>query len=334
MNEQGTTGLAELRLLGDIVTPMTIRVAATLRIADHLAHGEMTAAELAGRVGADSGALERLLRYLAARGIVAEPRPRVFGLSPAGAPLADDHPSGSRRWLDLEGFGGRSDLAFFGLLDTVRTGRPDVKSHKPDLDQKAAASYDTVMEDQIRMRAPEIVKARDWASSEHIVDLGGGTGVLLTTILQASPGTRGTLVEFPSTARRAAKIVQEAGVAERCAIMAGDLFEVPLPKADTYLMKGVLHGFDDHHVLRAFQRCAQAGVDGYRVVVIERVGSAADDLESFTAMDLRMLILGEGRERTLDEYVELAGQAGLTLAGVHPPCPDRSILEFTGTTTT
>lgn len=334
MTEQSTIGRAELRLLGDIVTPMTIRVAATLRIADHLAEGDLTAAELADRVGADSTALERLMRYLTARGIFTEPRPRVFGLCPAGALLADDHPSGTRRWLDLDGYGGRSDLAFFGLLDAVKKGGPEEKSHKADLDESVAASYDRVMEDQIRMRAPAIVAARDWGSTGHVVDLGGGTGVLLTSILRANPGLRGTLVEFPTTARRAIRVVREAGLAARCAVMGGDLLQVPLPAADTYLMKGVLHGFDDHNVVHAFQRCAQAGNEGFRVVVIERVGATPDELEMFTAMDLRMLILGEGRERTLEEYTELAAKAGLTLAEVRPPCPDRNILEFTGRTAT
>ncbi|MBO2445564.1 methyltransferase [Actinomadura barringtoniae] len=328
MTEHSTAGIAELRMLGDIMTPMTLRVAATLRIADLLAAGELPVDELAGKAGADAGALERLLRYLVARGIFTEPRPRVFGLSPAAALLADDHPSGSRRWLDLEGFGGRSDLALFGLLDTVRAGHPEEKSHKPDLDESVAASYDLVMEDQIRSRAPKIAAARDWGTSGHIVDLGGGTGVLLTTLLRTSPGLRGTLVEFPTTARRAGRVVEEAGVAERCDIVPGDLLQVPLPAADTYVMKGVLHGFDDDNVVRAFERCAAAGNEGFRVAVIERVGARSDELEMFTAMDLRMLILGEGRERTLESYAELAAKAGLVLDEVHPPCPDRSILVF------
>jgi len=157
--------------------------------------------------------------------------------------------------------------------------------------------------------------------------------VLLTTILQTSPGLRGTLVEFPTTAQRAERVIKEAEVAERCAIVPGDLLQVPLPAADTYIMKGVLHGFDDENVVRAFERCAAAGNEGFRVAVIERVGARADDLEMFTAMDLRMLILGEGRERTLEAYSELAAKAGLALDEVHPPCPDRSILVFTGETT-
>jgi hypothetical protein len=175
-----------------------------------------------------------------------------------------------------------------------------------------------MMENQSRQQTPAIVAGYDWSGVRHVVDLGGGTGTLLVGLLRAHPSLRGTLVELPRTADRARKLVAGEGLAERCAVVAGDLFEVPLPPAAVYLLKFVLHGLDDDPATAALQHCREAGGADARVLVVERTAAPGDDRTQFTAMDLRMLILGTGRERTLDEYGALAKRSGLRLTGATP----------------
>jgi len=320
--------VARLWQLADIITPLAIRVAATLRLIDHIAAGTTRVAELARLAGADPDALARLLRYLAARDLLAEPEPGRFALTDLGAVLRDDHPSGTRRWLDLEGFGGTMDLAFVDLLATVRDGRPPRAAHESQLSDPISASFDDVMEAQSRQQAPAIVAGYDWSAVRHVADLGGGTGTLLVELLRAHPDVRGTLVELPRTAERARPLIANAGLAQRCRIVAGDLFEVALSGADVYVLKFVLHGLDDDAAVTALRRCRDAGGAGARVLVIERTVAPGDDRTAFTAMDLRMLILGTGRERTLDEYAALAVTAGLRLHATTPTVVGPHLIEL------
>jgi hypothetical protein len=210
------------------------------------------------------------------------------------------------------------DLAFVDLLATVRTGRPPVDGHKGSYDPATTASYDDVMEAQSRTQAPAVVAACDLAAARHVVDVGGGTGTLLVEVLRTCPDARATLVELPPTAERARPLLAAAGLAPRCDVVAGDLFEVMPAGADVYLWKFVVHSLDDDEAVRALASCRQAAASGARILIIERTAVAGDDLDAFTSMDLRMLILGHGRERTLDEYAEVARRAGLTLVDATP----------------
>lgn len=310
--------ITRLWQMADMITPMAIRVVATLHLADHVASGCRTAVELAQRAGADAGAVGRLLRYLVARGLFEEAPTGRFAPTELGALLRDEHPSGTRRWLDLEGFGGTMDLAFFDLLTTVRTGRPPRSAHESELADPIAESFDDMMEAQSRQQTPAIVAGYDWSGVRHVADLGGGTGTLLVGLLRANGSLQGTLVELPRTAERARKLIAAEDLTARCAVVADDLFEASLPAADVYLLKFVLHGLDDDRAAAAVERCREAGGPNVTVLVVERTAAPGDDRTQFTAMDLRMLILGTGRERTLDEYGAVAKRAGLRVTGANP----------------
>jgi len=312
------TTVTNLWRMLDVITPMALRVAATLRLSDLIQAGHGDIADLAARAGADRDALARLLRHLAARGVYVEAAPGRFELTELAACLLDDHPSGSREWLDLEGFGGRMDLAFFDLLATVRAGRPPEDGHKAKFSAAITASYDTVMEAQSRLQAPAIAAAIDLAGVGHVVDVGGGTGTLLAEVLRAHPKVRGTLLELPATAETARRVLGEAGLADRCQVVAGDLFEVMPAAGDVHLWKFVIHALNDEEAARGLRRCRDAGRADSRIVVIEGTVGPGDDRSMFTEMDLRMLILGHGRERTLEEYRALAERAGLAVGTVTP----------------
>ncbi|GGS80335.1 methyltransferase [Klebsiella pneumoniae subsp. pneumoniae] len=312
----------------DLATPMAVRVAATLRLADRIAAGTDSAAALAAAAGADEAALTRLLRYLVARDIFREPSPGRFALSPAAELLRGDRPERLRDWLDLTGPIGRADLAFGSLLDVVLTGRPgypmihgrgfwDDLAGRPEL----AAAYDALMGGK-RDWAATTLAALDWSRSRHVVDVGGGNGTLLSCVLAAHRHLRGTVVDRPSSAEAAGAVLASAGVADRCEFRAGDFFEpLPVKGADTYLLSSIVHDWDDSSAVAILRRCAEAAGPGGRILLCELMAGGGRDQRAVTQMDLCMLVYFGGRERTGDEFAALAERAGLELRTVTPLPP-------------
>ncbi|MEU5920003.1 methyltransferase [Streptomyces sp. NPDC047141] len=334
-----------LKQLGNLVTPMAVRVAATLRLVDHLRDGATTVGELAARTGTHAPTLARLVRHLVVTGVLAGEgdgdggtlRPTRLGLL-----LADDHPAQQRAWLDLRGAIARADLAFAGLLDAIRTGRPAYQdrfgrpfwedlSAEPEL----ADSFDALMscDEDLAYEAP--VAALDWTDTRHVLDVGGGDGALLAAAARTAPKLRGTLVELPGPAARARRRFAGAGLDDRLAVVDGSFFD-PLPGgADTVLLSFVLLNWSDEDVLAVLRRCVEALEPGGRVVVLDRADRAGDGSDRFfsTLLDLRMLVFMGGRVRTRDEVVRLAADAGLALtaeggSGSSTLPFDFSILEF------
>ncbi|MGH3503281.1 MAG: methyltransferase [Nocardioidaceae bacterium] len=306
----------------DLVTPMALRVAATLRIADQIGAGTVGADELAERSGTDADALARLLRHLVAHGVFVEPEPGRFAAGRPARFLKSDHPAGMHAWLDLDGFGGRMDLAFTGLLHTVRTGEPawETVFGKPFWqyladEPRIAAAFDATMAAGSEYVA-DAAAGYGWTNATHVMDVGGGTGALLAEVLRSNTGLRGTLVDLPDTVRRGSEYLAERGLDDRCEL-AGQSFFDPLPAGgDVYVLSGVVHDWPDDEAVAILRRCAEAAGDRGRVVVIEAHGAAGDDPATFAEMNLRMLVLAGGRERELDDYRALAGAAGLRVTDV------------------
>ncbi|MFH8405828.1 methyltransferase [Streptomyces sp. NPDC018019] len=308
--------------MADLVTPMAVRVAATLRVADHLAGGVRTARELAAVTGADAGVLERVLRHLVTEGVFSRDEDGRFGLTPRGEELRDGHPSGVRRMLDAESALGRADLAFVALLHSVRTGGaafPQLygRSFWDDVraDPERTAGYDAQMGADAAAWAEAVVSAFGWGALGRVVDVGGGNGTLLAALLTAYPGMRGTVFDQPETVRAARATLAAAGVADRGDAVAGDFFEALPPGADGYVLSAILHDWDDDAARTILRRCAEAAGGHGRVLVMEKVG--ADGASVHTGMDLRMLVYFGARERGVPELTELAAGAGLRVAGVH-----------------
>lgn len=199
MSERDDTAQSLWPLM-DLVTPMALRVAATVNVADLLADGPLDAATLAERSGTDADALARVLSHLAGRGVFVEPTPGMFALNPTAEQRRSDSPTGMRLWLDLEGFGGRMDLAFTELLHTVRTGEPSWQRvfGQPFWEYLAdhpavGAAFDETMASG-REFVLDAARGYAWPSTAHVVDVGGGTGALLATVLDDNPDVRATLV--------------------------------------------------------------------------------------------------------------------------------------------
>lgn len=321
------TGLTDkpawsLGCAADLATPMAVRVAATLRLADHVMGGRRTTSELAEATGVDADALDRVLRHLVTAGVLRRDQSDRYVLTAQGQALQDDHPAGMRAMLDLEGAIGRADLSFVQLLHTVRTGEPAFpaqfgRSFWDDLaaDPTRSASFDALMATDVEAWAPDILSAYNWGSLGHLVDVGGGNGALLIAMLHRYPDLRGTVLDLPGATEAARKALTATGLADRSDAMAGSFFDPLPPGAGGYLLCAVLHDWDDAPARAILRRCAQAaGTDG-RVFVVEKL---VTDSDHRTEMDLRVLAYFGGRERDIAELTALAAAAGLRVAAVHP----------------
>lgn len=297
--------------LSDLATPWCLRVAATLCVADHIEGGITHIADLARAAGADTDMLHRVLTHLVQHGVFEEPVPGQFALNQPAHALLDGP---LRRGLDLDGIGGRLALAWHGLLRQVRTGRPAYHEifglpFWEDLDAHPSigASFDDLMGPAGHGAPdPEILVNGDWDNVRTIVDVGGGTGALLSEILRLHSQIRGTLVDFPRTVSRSAEQFGAAGVAAR-ATSVGQSFFDPLPAgADIYLLSRVLNDWPDTEALAILRRCADAVSPSGRVVVVGGISHEAPG----TGLSIETVLVG-GRYRSLEQFRELARRVGL-----------------------
>jgi hypothetical protein len=317
----------QLWAIADLATPMAVRVAATLRIADLVSQGLSAASQLAEATESDPDTLERLLRHLSSAGVLDRDDSGRYSLTEIGELLLDEHPAGMRRRLDMEGAIGRADLSFFQLLHAVRSGEAAYPAQfgrtfweDLSLDANLSQSFDELMGSDVAVEAPAIVAAYDWGSLEHVVDVGGGNASLLIALLTAFPALRGTVVDLPGASDDARQKLAAAGLARRAEVVAGSFFD-PLPRgAAGYLLSAIIHNWSDDAAGEILKRCAQAAEGGGAVFVVER--APGDETSSTTARDLRMLAYFGGRERSLGEISDLAGESGLVVIAIHPAPPN------------
>lgn len=322
----------QLGVLTDLVTPWAVRVAATLMLADHIADGTAEVEDIAKQSGADADAVGRLLEHLAVRGMFEQDGPGRYRNTELSHRLRRDHPMTVHPWLDIEGGMGQYDRGLTALLLAVRTGRDAYaptfgRPFFEDLntDARRGAAYDDLMATITAWTLPEILQAYDWTGVQHVTDVAGGSGALLTGLLEANPHLRGTLVDDPRAVRTATERFTAAGVTDRATVAPGSMFN-PLPTgSDLYLIKSTVMGWGDEGGAGILRRCAEAAGPGGRVMVAEFLRGAPRLVPS---LDLYMTLLG-GKERTEEEFRTLGAAAGLTLRAVHPTPSGYCLLEFT-----
>jgi 2,7-dihydroxy-5-methyl-1-naphthoate 7-O-methyltransferase len=287
-------------------------VAATLRIADRIAGGCTEIRALAEAANADPESLGRVLRYLVSKGIFEEPAPGEFALNDAARGLLD----GPLRFgLDLNGIGGRMAYAWGTLLSAVKSGRPAYheafgRSFWDDLEANpdVGASFDALMGPAGHgvPDASVLLDPADWEHIRTVVDVGGGTGTLLSEVLRHRSHLRGTLVDLPRVVARSVQVFEAAGVADRVESVGQSFFD-PLPAGkDLYLLKNVLGDWPDTEATAILHRCAEAARPAGRVVIL---GGVTPNERSDP--ELLMLVLVGGKDRTLPEFRALAREAGL-----------------------
>jgi hypothetical protein len=317
-----------LRLIFGAWPAQAIAVAAQLGIADLLADGPRPCSDLAVATQCQKEALYRLMRALASVGVFAEDESGRFRLTPMAEHLRSDAP------VSLRGYALRLRQEWVwracgSLLRSVQTGKPSVEHiiGMPVFDYlaahpEAAQAFDAAMTSRSSSEDKAIAAAYDF-SAGTIVDIGGGRGSLVASVLQQHPKADGILFDLPHVLKGAATVLRTVGVEARCRLQAGDFFTSVPPGGDIYMMKKIIHDWDDERAGRILARCRAAMTGEGRLLILEQVIRPGNGPSLGKLSCLQMLALTPGgRERTEVEYRSLLAGAGLELVRIIPTgCP-------------
>jgi hypothetical protein len=309
---------------------------AELGVADHLCEGPKTADELAPLAGADVDALHRALRAAATVGLVRLDRAGRFHATRLTKPMQRRDPSAASDWCRYIG-SASVQAAWSDLAETLRSSDNGFRringldtftwlAKHPEEGRRFSAGLGGLT----RMEAAMIMASYPFPESGVICDVGGGSGVLLSEILQRRPKLSGVLVETPSVLKEAASYLDSAGVVDRVELVEGDFFEPIAARADLYLLKWVLHDWDDATCIRILGNVAATMAAGARLVVIEGDQHRNRAHPRFSMIDLQMLTATEGgRERSSAELQRLLDKAGLISGAFRHTPTDLALMEAT-----
>jgi len=312
------------QLVGGYRVSQAIAVIAKLGIADLLAGGPQGSDELARETETDEAALYRVLRLLVGVGLFDEITPRRFALTGLGAGLRADVP-GSIRPMVLMLLDDSKWGPWGELMHSVRTGKTafdhvhgvgffDYFREHP----ASAAVFNAAMTVNTAQSGAGIAGVYDFSGIRRLVDVGGGHGLLLATILQAYPAMRGVLFDLPAVVAGAAPTLEAAGVADRCAVVGGDFFAAVAP-GDAYILRQIVHDWDDARATTILANCRRAMEGAGKVLVVERaIGTDYRQSMAELHIDLEMLVNLGGLQRTDAEYGALFAAAGFRLGAVVP----------------
>jgi hypothetical protein len=305
------------RLVSGFRVSQAIHAAVELGIPDLLADEERTSDDLAHASGSDPGTLYRLLRALASLGVLHEAAGRRFSLTPFGRPLRSDVPGSLHSWARLIGrdyvWGSWGNLAH-----AVRHGENSFRAlHGTGLFEWRAEHpeeshlFDDAMRSLTAIANDALLAAYDFGRFGTVVDVGGGTGALLASVLEAHPGTRGVLFDQAHVVVGAEPVLRAAGVLDRCEVVAGSFFSAVPEGGDVYLLKSIIHDWEDEESVRILSVCRAAMAPDAVLVLVEHDLGPPNEQPDAKLADLNMLVMPGGRERTDGEYAELFRLAGL-----------------------
>ena len=308
--------------------------ATALDVAAALAGGTKGIEELATAVGAHPPSLYRVLRVLAAVGIFREEEGRRFSNTPLSELLRADV-SGSLRDLVLLFGDETSWRSWEGILHAVRTGEAPFEhvygekffDYLQD-HHDTAAMFDRAMASSSSTTNAAVVEAYDFSGFGLVMDVAGGSGSALCSILKVTPGLRGVVFDLPHVAQRARDFIAAQGLSQRCEFLGGSFFESVPSGADAYFMKHILHDWGDAQCSQILGACRHAMADEARLLICERIVPEGNEFSSAKLIDLHMMMTNHGgKERTQNEYRELLAAAGFDLTRVIPTSTPWSVIE-------
>ena len=329
----------------DLATPWCLHVAATLRIPEHISAGRTAIAELAAAAGCDPDALHAVLGHLVSQGVFTEESPGRFACNRAAGQISE------ASFLDLGGIGGRMAHTWGTLLNYVRTGEPAYRQvfGRPFWEDLAAhpqiaAEFDALMGPAGHGIPDFDIELSDgWDQIRTVVDVGGGTGAMLVSLLRRHPQAKGILVDLPGTVARAGEVIESFGVSSRMTVKGQSFFD-PLPAgADLYLLKSVLNDWADEPTVAILRRCAEAAQERAAQAraaqpqaalpqaaqpkegTIAILGGVSAD-ETPRSLGIDMLVAG-GKTSTLTQFTQLARQAGLEIVAAGTQSSGRFVVE-------
>lgn len=311
-----------LELIHGFRVSQAIYVIVALKIPDLLGDRLLTCRELAEHTETQPRALYRVLRALAAAGLLREDEGETFSLTPGGRYLRSDVEGSRDAWV-------RNALrppiwqAWGHLVRSVRSGKPafghihgediwEFRAHSPE----DSAIFDLAMREGSQRVAAGLSARYDFARFRHIVDVGGGDGTLLASLLAGCAATVGTLFDQPHVVHNAADVLRQSGVRGRCDIVAGSFFDAVPSGGDAYLLKFILHDWDDDRCVCILANCRRAMAEQSRLLIIERLLAPPNEGLEGKLSDLSMMVSVGGQERSCEEFAALVDRAGLTLRNV------------------
>lgn len=312
----------------------SIYAAARLGIADQLKTGPKSYLELADLTGSHAPSLYRLLRALASVGVFAETATGIFALTPLSYCLRSDVPESVRDASIMMG-----DPEHYGswgnILHSVQTGQSGFENMygKNVFEYYAenpepATVFDRAMTSFSSVESAAVVAEFDFSGIHTLVDVAGGHGSLLLAILEANPTMQGILFDQPDVIDRARSLVADRSASNRCQLATGNFFESVPQGADAYLMKHIIHDWDDERSIAILKRCHEAMADQGRVLLVEQVIPPGDEPFLGKLLDVNMLVMCPGgKERTADEYRCLLEKAGFRLTRIVPTSGLVSVVE-------
>jgi orsellinic acid C2-O-methyltransferase len=314
-----------------------LHLVAKLGIADLLKEGPRQPEDLAEATATHALSLKRVLRLLASAGVFEEQENGAFALTAVSECLRADIPWSVRAMVLLFA-GDQQHSAWRELEYCVRTGNPvfrkkglDNPFKDPGRTTEETVRFDEAMADSAAMAATAIAEDYDFSSLRTLVDIGGGNGALLTGLLEAHPHLHGTVFDQPAVAERAKQRIAARGLADRCEARGGDFFKEVPPGADAYILKHVIHDWDDEHAVMILKNCHRAMGENSKLLIVEGVYPSRIDqsVESRGAAtnDVTMLVLFGGRHRSEAEFRSLYEAAGFKLTRMVPTQAWASVIE-------
>lgn len=312
-----------MQMIWGFMVSQALHVAAKLAVFDALRDGPKTASELAEVTHSQELALRRLLRLLTAVDMLTEDDLGRFSATPLGDQLRSDHPQSARSYAVMYGepFFWR---AWGDLYETVKTGKPGFERVHGEsfFDYLAkhpidAAIFNAGMTSASNLDLAAILNAYDFSGFTKIVDVGGGHGALLRGILERYPNAAGVLCDLPSVVAGASEI-EHSTVATRCELVGADMFQSVPAGGDAYILKRVIHDWSDAESTRILQNCRRAIAAKGKLLLIEAIVKPPNQPDPVKLMDLNMLVLVTGLERTEEEFRRLYASAGFRLTRVVP----------------
>lgn len=325
--------MAVLQVLSGFWGARAVYIAAKLGLADLVQDGPKTAAELAVLTGTHAPSLYRVLRALASIGWFEEDAAGRFGPTAVTIALQTGRP-GSLRHLAMTELGEEHYPAWGDLLQSVRTGELAFNHvfGMPNWEFWAAHPenahiFNQAMSEMTGVLEPAVLDALDLSGLDRIVDIGGGRGTLMASILRAYPNASGIVLDLPHVIEQGAQHIQGQGLSGRCELVAGDFFATVPEGGDAYILKWVIHDWDDARSVTILRNCHRAMSPNGRVFVIEAVIPPGNEPFFHKFMDLNMLVMTGGRERTESEYRALFEAGGFHLNRIVSSPTEISVLE-------
>ncbi|MEK6273708.1 MAG: methyltransferase [Actinomycetota bacterium] len=312
-------------MLFGFMRTQALSAAAKLGIADIVDGEPRDVGDIAREVGADEASLYRLLRFLASEGVFEEVEPRRFSSSHLSDGLRSSAPL-TMRYIAIA-MGAEQYRGWSEALHSFVTGEPgfdreyglsyfEYLAEHPD----ASTVFNRAMAAGTRARI-EALTGLDWSDHTRVADIGGGSGAAIASVLAANPHLQGVLFDLPNVVQEAPDTLKQAGVSDRCEIVGGDFFVDTLPPADAYVLAQILHDWSDDRAKAILRNCRRSIAGGGRLLVVDGVVPPGPEPGFLKHMDLHMLVLVGGKERTEDEWRDLLAAEAFEIARIAPAGP-------------